>query len=132
MTASCGGPSRLSIYHSSDPTKVSTDPAVPASPIGNYTYVNCQFDTAQPHLLSTGGAANGTSVESCLSLTESMQYKYAGLEYGTECWLGNTLTNTTANPRAPESDCNISCIGTRRELCGGANRMNLWVRNAGT
>jgi hypothetical protein len=75
------------------------------------------------------------TVEACLAAAEANKFAYAGVEFGRECWMGNKLGNLLGsagvNVRTREGECDMSCVGARGELCGGANRMNLWVRNAG-
>jgi hypothetical protein len=75
------------------------------------------------------------TVEACLARAEASKFAYAGMEFGKECWMGNGLENVLGNQglngKTSESDCNMSCEGARGQLCGGASRMNLWVRNVG-
>jgi hypothetical protein len=67
-------------------------------------------------------------------------YKYAGIEYGKECWCGNGpinwAGNTGATPggNATESECSKDCPGDldrevgKRGKCGASKRINLFVR----
>ncbi|KAF2108754.1 WSC domain-containing protein [Lophiotrema nucula] len=132
-TQICGAALRLSLYRSTDPSKTSTDPVVPGPKIGNYSYAYCSVDSASnTRLLGTQLVNDTMSTTTCLAAAEAGNYAYAGLEYGRECWLGNTLSgnNTvTGNVRTAEDDCKLTCVGARGELCGGASRLNLWVRN---
>ncbi|OCK79181.1 WSC-domain-containing protein [Lepidopterella palustris CBS 459.81] len=128
-TALCGAGNRLQMYYSSDPTKVSKDPAVLPS-AGNYTYYNCVVDTANPRALGQVLASDGMSVESCLQQAELRGFQWAGIEYGRECWMGSTLASNAVNATAA-SQCNMNCKGAPGELCGAGSRITLYKRNAG-
>ncbi|KAF2651061.1 WSC-domain-containing protein [Lophiostoma macrostomum CBS 122681] len=126
----CGGPNRLSVYHSADPSKVSTDPDIAGNgAVGNYTYLYCVVDSGAPRVLPFLNASDGMSTESCLATAEQMGLAYAGVEYGRECYGGNEVMGEGVNMRAGEADCGMSCLGARGELCGGSSRLGLWVRN---
>ncbi|KAF2478258.1 WSC-domain-containing protein [Lindgomyces ingoldianus] len=137
----CGAGNRLSLYKSNDPSKVSTDPGIPANGgVGNYSYQACMRDLANPRLLPVLLASDDMSVEACLAVAEAGRYAYAGLEFGRECWLGNVLqgmgtvgssggSDGTNGVAVSEAECRQSCLGARGELCGGPSRLNLWVRN---
>ncbi|PSN61392.1 WSC-domain-containing protein [Corynespora cassiicola Philippines] len=132
-TLTCGSAGRLSLYRSDDPRKASADPAVPGPRVGNYSYVGCWVDTARPRLLSGVLSGDGMSTGACVAAAEAAgQLLYAGLQYGQECWMGSLLVGNDSivgNVRAAEADCKSTCVGARGELCGGASRMSLWIRN---
>lgn len=131
----CGSASRLSLYKSKDPAKVSTNPAVPGPQIGNYTYAYCSIDTLNPRLLPIEYTGDNMSTEACIAIAEAQKAAYAGLEYGRECWIGDALAGNmtvVGNVQTRESDCNLTCVGARGEFCGAAARMNLWMRNPRT
>ncbi|KAL8717991.1 MAG: hypothetical protein Q9181_008250 [Wetmoreana brouardii] len=65
----------------------------------------------------------------CLSMC--YQYKYAGIEYGRECWCGNTLAASSAQATA-ETQCNKKCPGDATEICGAGNRLTLYTKKAAT
>jgi hypothetical protein len=126
----CGGPNRLSVYHSTSASKISTDPGIAGNgTVGNYTYQYCAVDTAAPRLLAFQDASDDMSTEMCLGIAEMNGFVYAGLEYGRECYGGNMLMGTGVNMKAGEADCGMTCLGARGELCGGSRRVGLWMRN---
>jgi hypothetical protein len=119
----CGAGNRLNAYFSSDSSKVSSDPSTPAV-VGNYSYLECVVDN--PRMLPTLlAAADSMSVETCLGLAQSGGYTYAGLEYGRECWVGNTFLNPLTV--AASTDCNMPCLGSKGELCGGSSRLSMYT-----
>ena len=118
----CGGGSRLNVYFSSDENKVDHDPLSPQI-VGNYRFYNCVSDS--PRLLTSRLAASpNMTVEMCTDLADQSGLRYAGTEYGSECWAGNEL-------RAPLSNatwCTMVCSGNVGELCGGGSRLSLYAR----
>jgi hypothetical protein len=124
----CGGPNRLQMYYSNDTTKLSADPSIPKSS-GNYTFFNCVVDGANPRPLSTVQANDNMTVEACLKMADAGGYKFAGLEYARECWMGNTIAGQPAN--ASLTDCNMICKGSVGELCGAGSRLAMYTRNPG-
>ena len=76
-------------------------------------------------------SSTNMTVGRCLG--ECWMYKYAGLEYGQECWCGNTLNfagNSGATPGAnvSESQCNKVCGGNSSEYCGAGVRLTLYEK----
>ena len=61
------------------------------------------------------------SVENCLNFCKG--YKYAGVQYGKECFCGNDSHNFQI---VPDSQCNMKCSGNKDEICGGSWRMNVY------
>lgn len=57
---------------------------------------------------------------------------YAGVEYGRECWCGNTLTlggegETKAAANVTGTECSFTCPGNSTEYCGAGVRMSLYI-----
>lgn len=65
----------------------------------------------------------------CLVLCSYNGYQYAGLQYGTECWCGDTL-DPNAQP-IDQSVCSTPCAGNSSETCGGSLALQLFVRDYG-
>ena len=53
------------------------------------------------------------------------KFSLFGLEYGGECYCGNTLSQG-AFPEIFPSSCSIPCAGNTGEMCGGQNRLSLY------
>jgi hypothetical protein len=58
---------------------------------------------------------SGATVESCIAIATEEGYKYAGVQYGTQCFAGDTLGYT----QVPDSECNMYCDSDSLEICGG-------------
>ncbi|KAG2165383.1 hypothetical protein JADG_005122 [Aureobasidium aubasidani] len=64
----------------------------------------------------------------CASTCQSLGYKYAGTEYGSECWCANAAP--TSSTKA--TDCNMACSGDKTQTCGAGNRLSVYVDNTWT
>jgi hypothetical protein len=70
---------------------------------------------------------NGTymTIEKCLS--DCWMYQYAGVEYGRECWCGNTLnTGGSTSLNVSDSNCGFTCPGNNSEFCGSGSHLSLY------
>lgn len=113
-----------------------TGPPVASNGNVNFTTYNCVAEPQAGRLLSSQVDNNGTAmtIEKCLA--ECWMYNYAGVEYGRECWCGNTLNwagdagnqtpgkNLTDSPAG--SDCGFVCPGNSSEYCGSGGKLSLF------
>ncbi|XP_078694695.1 uncharacterized protein LOC144923752 isoform X2 [Branchiostoma floridae x Branchiostoma belcheri] len=60
---------------------------------------------------------------SCINHCTSGGYRYAGLQYGKECFCGDSFGRFGA---APESECDTPCTGDAAETCGGNWRNSIY------
>ena len=78
--------------------------------------------------LAAAGYTSGTAMTeaSCITYcsTGGRNYAYAGIEYASECYCGNTLDSTAA--AAPETDCNMGCSGDTAQACGAGSRLTVF------
>ncbi|XP_078467725.1 LOW QUALITY PROTEIN: uncharacterized protein LOC144730824 [Lampetra planeri] len=49
-------------------------------------------------------------------------YRYAGLEFGAECYCGHRVQGRNVS----EEECKMECKGERSSVCGGANRLSIY------
>ncbi|MEZ4301715.1 MAG: M4 family metallopeptidase [Polyangiaceae bacterium] len=63
-----------------------------------------------------------STIGDCTAAAKAAGYKYAGLQYGGECWAGNTLGYT----KVADSQCNMACTAAPNETCGGSLRNSIW------
>lgn len=113
------------MYYSDNSTKASTD-SMNLNTTGGYSFYSCYKDS--PRALSVVASSDSMSVDQCLKIAAAGGYTWAGLEYGRECWTGNSLAAGTGNATA--GDCNMACKGMPGQLCGGPSRLSLYKRNA--
>ena len=99
-----------------------------AVPMKNIVRSRIQREATNGRALSAGGYTSGTAMTeaSCISYcsTGGRNYAYAGIEYASECYCGNTLDSTAS--AAPETDCNMGCSGNTAQACGAGNRLTVF------
>jgi hypothetical protein len=60
----------------------------------------------------------------CLLTAAGAPYAFWGVEYGGECYCGNSLSTGTF--KTFSTDCKSICIGSLTEICGDGNRLSLY------
>ncbi|KAI5624498.1 WSC domain-containing protein 1-like isoform X1, partial [Silurus asotus] len=93
------------------------------------TYIGCFINDDKQHALG------GTVLYDFRKMTSSLcqdtcfesGYRFAGLEYGTECHCGNRISAA----RARSEDCNLNCRSERDSLCGGVARLSIYKVDEG-
>ncbi|KAF2677059.1 WSC-domain-containing protein, partial [Lentithecium fluviatile CBS 122367] len=120
----CGGPNRLSVYEKAATTGGTTPAASGPSGWGS---LGCYSDSVAARILPTVGIINGgpanMSAASCTAACAASNFKYAGTEYAGECFCGNALGNGHTKQ---DEGCDMACNGAPSEMCGGANRINVY------
>lgn len=121
----CGGSNAISLYNNTAyvAPKIKT-------PIGKYVNKQCLTDPAG----TAGRALQGASTTSttmtadvCVKFCLGKRLKYAGVEYGTECYCGNSIVASTgAKATACDVSSLIPCAGDSRQYCGGSKLMTLY------
>ncbi|WVR00301.1 hypothetical protein IAU59_007444 [Kwoniella sp. CBS 9459] len=102
---------------------------VPAAPVVNpgvngFSYLGCYTEATGMRALSVAkGLGSANSIANCTAACQG--YTYAGVEYGQECYCGNTLN--TGSVRALEADCSMTCAANASEYCGAGNRLNVYT-----
>jgi hypothetical protein len=72
-----------------------------------------------------GGVGGGrNTVATCIAACKG-RWRFAGLEYGRECWCGNTLGAIGSVPVAVDQ-CNMPCADNATETCGAGLRLNIY------
>ena len=90
------------------------DPMVDAVEVQSLAgYVGCYTDSSVRDLPDFA-ASGKVSVESCKADCASAGYAYAGLQYATQCFCGNTYGRYGAS-----SHCTMPCSADALEVCGG-------------
>ncbi|KAK2615133.1 hypothetical protein N8I77_001909 [Diaporthe amygdali] len=126
----CGGYAFISIYNNTDPLFGQAS----SQPYPN-SYIGCASDTSSSRSLQGAStSASGMTVDACAAFAQTGNsgagYKYFGVEFGSECFIGNTLMpsskilSETSNP--PSTSCNMQCSGEDSQICGGAGLLSLY------
>ncbi|KAL6354487.1 hypothetical protein LRP88_11824 [Fusarium phalaenopsidis] len=149
-TQYCGAGNRLQLYRNAAlPTTTSsttlstrsstttTEAATPTVVAGNknFTMYNCVSEPSNGRILPRQMLNDGDAMTIDACLEKCWMFKYAGVEYGRECWCGDTLNwegNTGATPgkNVTMDDCNFKCPGNSLSFCGAGSRMNLYINNS--
>lgn len=69
------------------------------------------------------------TVEMCAAKAQQLQYDYMGVEYGVECWMGDTF-DTTKSAQLASSGCNTLCPGNKSTLCGSGSTLQMYMLNS--
>ncbi|KAK6535751.1 hypothetical protein TWF281_000003 [Arthrobotrys megalospora] len=116
-------------------SSVSSTPE-PAEPTVNpgthsYAYKGCWKDDVNWRTLVDGVTEeiqDGMTVDKCLSIANARQARYAGVEFGGECWVDNIIQKIAGE--ASMEDCRSVCSGNSLEICGGDGRLDLYETQA--
>ncbi len=89
-----------------------------------FAYQGCYTDSvAQRAFTGAASVDSAMTIEKCGA--SCSKFQYFGVEYGDECYCGNTKASSSA--QAPESDCNMACPGNAQEICGAGNRLSTYT-----
>lgn len=128
---------RLDMYKygdGGDTTPTTTEPPTPTGddsatglPTG-WSYKGCYVDNANGRILNVQKPDSQTlTIESCVAACVASGYKVAGMEFSTQCFCGNSITNGGVLANA-DTDCSTACAGNNKEQCGGPNRQSIYAR----
>ncbi|KAK6524337.1 hypothetical protein TWF281_011245 [Arthrobotrys megalospora] len=110
----CGGADSMAVYENTAYV-VNT---------GDFEYDGCYTDDANNRALDHY-AVNWDHMTNELCAQYAAGFKYFGTEYYGECFWGNALEGST--PAA--SGCNTPCAGDNAQMCGGGNRLSLYINS---
>ncbi|KAI1404557.1 heme peroxidase [Hypoxylon fuscum] len=123
-TEYCGDGNRLELYSTTASQPAPTATLAPKPTVSSYVRVGCYTELPAGRAL-TGAAypSDALTLEMCAS--NCTGFTYWGVEYGRECYCGNTL-DPLSTP-APDTDCQtMVCAGDRYEYCGAGSRLDLY------
>jgi hypothetical protein len=89
-----------------------------------YDYAGCFAEPDGARALPQLYASTKMTVELCHADCSMAGYRYAGLEYGVECWCGNAIA---ALAELDAGSCGAVCPGDSGETCGGSNALQLYI-----
>jgi len=127
----CGGPDALTLFAiPSKVTSLSADltakaAALPSGWVPASTACIAEGTTGRA-LTGAATAANDMTPSKCATYCASQGFKYAGVEYSTECYCSNTISNG-ASLSLPSSQCNMGCSGDVNTICGGGCALSLFT-----
>jgi hypothetical protein len=68
------------------------------------------------------------TVEKCISACDGKGFKYAGVEYRSQCFCGNDVAQDRLPTEGTLGDCSLLCAGDPNEHCGGAARVSVYTK----
>ncbi len=97
------------------------------SPSRPPTYLGCYEDSADRILGGLPGknALDGMTPDICMGFCESHGFKYAGAQFGFECYCGPVIPCPTF--KTEESECSKPCAGDASLNCGNPWRSNVYT-----
>lgn len=125
--AVCGGPGALSVYNNTALVPPKAPATLPG--VGTYLSLGCYTEgVAERALAGAATAGAGMTVAVCVGFCKDAGFRYAGLEYSTECYCGAAIAATAA--KAAPADCGMLCGGDKFSYCGGSGRLNVYAAPA--
>ncbi|MGD0525634.1 MAG: WSC domain-containing protein [Polyangiaceae bacterium] len=78
-------------------------------------YLGCYNDSATRDLPYNAYSSSSNTVELCVATCKAAGYAYAGAQYGSQCFCGNSYGG-----QGTSTNCNMACSGNGAETCGGS------------
>jgi hypothetical protein len=78
-----------------------------------HKYFGSFLDTGNPRALPSGqtnGKSSVMTISVCINQCRLASFIFSGVEYGQECWCGNSL------PEIPGLNCNLPCYGNSSQV----------------
>lgn len=92
-----------------------------------WSYLGCGSDNiADRAFTGLSFSRQNTTVESCIDFCAAAGYTYAGLEYKSECYCANALSNKYAPKQGIMGACVAKCAGDAGQTCGGWAAMSIY------
>ncbi|KDR71472.1 hypothetical protein GALMADRAFT_229455 [Galerina marginata CBS 339.88] len=130
-TLTCGGASLVSVFQNT--ASLAPVPENKAK-VGAWTFEGCFSDVVGSNprtLVERFTIQAGVTIESCTSQCAAAGFNISGLEFGQECWCGNSFALPASNIAVPLSDCSRACEADTTELCGAGNRLSVYPGSSG-
>ncbi|OIW32843.1 WSC-domain-containing protein, partial [Coniochaeta ligniaria NRRL 30616] len=104
------------------------NPPLPWTGDATYTSLGCYTEATSGRALTGNSTSNSTNMTASVCKAFCYGYKYFGVEYGQECYCGNTINAGAVLTNS--SRCNMNCASNQWELCGGRSALNMFQMNA--
>ncbi|KAG9587272.1 WSC-domain-containing protein, partial [Aureobasidium melanogenum] len=97
-----------------------------------WQYVGCGTDNVGSRTFTAAStSSNSMTIESCISFCSGKGYSYAGLEYASQCYCGNSLPSDRAPQTGILGNCFTPCAGDSTEYCGGGSALSIYQNCSG-
>lgn len=120
----CGAGNRLVLYKVKGYTPPAGGPGIVPS-AGAYRVLGCYAEPAGGRALAQLYDAADMTVEKCMAAAGAAGARYAGIEYGRECWYANALSG--GNLLSETDNCvTMTCGGNPNQYCGSGGHLILY------
>ncbi|CAG7916266.1 unnamed protein product [Penicillium olsonii] len=111
---------------SSSSSSIAPTPTI-APQVDAFTFGGCFVDSSDARILvadsTEDGSSDGMTIEKCVAFADDGAWRYAGVEFGSQCYVGNTMHG---QDKYPDSDCKTPCAGNPAEICGDGGRIQIY------
>ncbi len=98
-----------------------------------FKYLGCGTDSISARALSGDRQSNDQmTAENCVDFCTGKGFSIAGLEYGRECYCGNSIAPKSQPIPGVMGTCTMKCAGDPEEYCGGYAAISLYQKCDGT
>ena len=125
-----GGPATAAPVTNCPVTPIS-GPQVPFTDVSSlgWAYQGCAQDNVNSRILTGtnniySSSQATTDVNTCIEACAG--YTYAGLEYGKQCFCGNSIPSSAVPQANQLGSCNMPCAGNSSQYCGGGSQLSLY------
>ncbi|KAJ3133555.1 hypothetical protein HK101_004444, partial [Irineochytrium annulatum] len=131
----CGSGGHLSVYGNTTTPLVWPVPATKKTNLpGDFQWVGCYQDNVDSgagpvRTLPWQFISPNMTVELCLNHCYNFGYSFAGVEYGNECYCGDSINGPIAVKG--EAECTVPCAANPGELCGAGGRIGVYQWSTG-
>ncbi|TBU27990.1 hypothetical protein BD311DRAFT_664324 [Dichomitus squalens] len=120
----CGGPMLLTLLVNSNPPPPPPDTILPPG----WSFVGCVSDNPARALTGFNTANNQMTHDSCIATCSSQNFSIAGIEFGSECYCGDSFANGGGD-LLDSSSCSVVCSGDALSTCGGSWALSAFQSN---
>jgi len=104
-----------------DANKAGKDKGYKAESIG------CFKDRWKRDLPTTWNNKRATTHDVCMAYAKAKGFKYIGMQYGGECWMGHKFGRYG---QKPDTDCKMKCRIEKDKICGAGWRNSIFAVNS--
>ncbi|KAI0692895.1 hypothetical protein BC835DRAFT_1276877 [Cytidiella melzeri] len=93
--------------------------------------VGCIAEGTSGRALSAASTTmSNMTTAGCVAFCTSKGFSIAGVEFGDECYCGNSFSNGATGTSVAVDQCNTACAGNPNEQCGGPQRLTILKQGA--
>lgn len=104
-------------------------PSIPgdSSTISGFTYIGCgSDDPAKRTWPEKWVALPDMTTNKCIDFCKQNGFVFAGTQWASECFCGNSLPNDRAPTAAQATKCSRPCNGDESQICGGDRALSMY------